>query len=584
MKVKHVLAGVFTVVAMVGALSVTAYADNPFLPLWERIPDGEPRIFADPETGEERVYLYGSHDTINPEGFGYCGQDHVVWSAPVTDLHDWRHEGVSFEMTQLEGLSYIDEETGEEMTLQLDMEKHTLYAPDVVYNPTTGKYYLYTFIAAGKPSSVMFVASSDDPAGPFTDPEFVTTGFDPAVLIDDEVDENGNQRVYLYYSREATRDLFACELDPTDMCTILDGSLHYPDTFAEEQPELSTMISKNLKPFHFFEGPSIRKVDGWYILSYARSEPIKNNGNGKLSEIGWCYSDNPYGDPALGEAWTYGGVIVSNKGNIIANPYYEEEQAAADEYNKTKAEDDKERVADAEFYTYVGNNNHGGMVQIGDQWYQIYHRDTNLNSKRQAMIEPISFTFDDNGRPVIEEAEMTSQGIDSEGMNPFAWHYAQSACYATPQTRTNGRPNAPWMVSNQDGNFDPAADHGEWFPVGGIKDKVWLGYKYFGFGDTAESGLALTLELIEEAPATLNVYMAEPREHAQDPEPEKTLIGTAELTGENGEVHEISVPVDASALTGRKAIYLEFRSDAADEEGNAVEVCQVNKLCFEKTE
>lgn len=29
---------------------------NPYLPLWEYIPDGEPRIFGD------RLYVYGSHD------------------------------------------------------------------------------------------------------------------------------------------------------------------------------------------------------------------------------------------------------------------------------------------------------------------------------------------------------------------------------------------------------------------------------------------------------------------------------------------------------------------------------------------
>ena len=576
---KRILTLVMAIALILSMAPVSALADNPLLPLWERIPDGEPKVFADPETGEERVYVYGSHETFNPDGFGYCGQDHVVWSAPTDDLTDWRHEGVAFEMTQLEGLPYIDEETGEEATLELDMERHVLYAPDVVYNPTTEKYYMYLFIAAGKPASVMYVASSESPAGPFVDPQFVTLGFDPAVLVDDEVDANGNQRVYLYYSREATRDLFACELDPTDMCTILEGSLHYPDTFAEEQPELSTMISKNYAPFHLFEGPSIRKINGVYILSYARSEPFGKSGNGKLSEIGWCYSDNPYGDPALGSAWTYGGVIVSNKGSIVANPYYEEEQAEADAYNATKGEKDKEKTATAEFYSYVGNNNHGGMVEIDGQWYQIYHRDTNLNSKRQAMIEPIEISFDADGNPVIEEVEMTSQGIEKDGMDPYAWHYAQSACYATPQTKVNGVPNAPWMVS-YDGSFDPDAEHGDWFPVANIKNKAWLGYKYFNFADGAADGIALTLEMIEEQPATINVYAADAKAHASDAEPERTLIGTLELTGENADVHEVSIPVDAATLTGKKAIFLEFRSDAVDEEGSAVEVCQINRICF----
>ena len=36
---------------------------NPFMPLWEHIPDGEPYVFEDPDNpGKYRVYLYGSHD------------------------------------------------------------------------------------------------------------------------------------------------------------------------------------------------------------------------------------------------------------------------------------------------------------------------------------------------------------------------------------------------------------------------------------------------------------------------------------------------------------------------------------------
>ena len=31
---------------------------NPYLPLWEYIPDGEPRVFGN------RVYVYGSHDRV----------------------------------------------------------------------------------------------------------------------------------------------------------------------------------------------------------------------------------------------------------------------------------------------------------------------------------------------------------------------------------------------------------------------------------------------------------------------------------------------------------------------------------------
>ena len=64
---------------------------NPYMPLWEHIPDGEPYVFEDPDNpGKQRVYVYGSHDDLITE---YCGRDQVVWSAPVEDLSHWRYDG-----------------------------------------------------------------------------------------------------------------------------------------------------------------------------------------------------------------------------------------------------------------------------------------------------------------------------------------------------------------------------------------------------------------------------------------------------------------------------------------------------------
>ena len=58
---------------------------NPFLPLNEYIPDGEPHVFGD------RVYIFGSHDREG--GYTFCMEDYVTYSAPVDDLSDWRYEG-----------------------------------------------------------------------------------------------------------------------------------------------------------------------------------------------------------------------------------------------------------------------------------------------------------------------------------------------------------------------------------------------------------------------------------------------------------------------------------------------------------
>ena len=61
---------------------------NPILPLWEYIPDGEPRVFGD------RVYLYGSHDRVGADMF--CDYRLKIWSASVNDLNHWKCHGDSF--------------------------------------------------------------------------------------------------------------------------------------------------------------------------------------------------------------------------------------------------------------------------------------------------------------------------------------------------------------------------------------------------------------------------------------------------------------------------------------------------------
>ena len=93
---------------------------NPFLPLNEYIPDGEPHVFGD------RVYLYGSHDKARSNRF--CVQDYTVWSAPVTDLSDWTNHGVTYKKIQ---------DPRSKPGREVDF-----YAPDCVRG-NDGRYYLY---------------------------------------------------------------------------------------------------------------------------------------------------------------------------------------------------------------------------------------------------------------------------------------------------------------------------------------------------------------------------------------------------------------------------------------------------------
>ena len=51
---------------------------NPYLPPWEFIPDGEPRVF------EDRLYIFGSHDRLG--GKWYCENDYVAFPTPLVPV------------------------------------------------------------------------------------------------------------------------------------------------------------------------------------------------------------------------------------------------------------------------------------------------------------------------------------------------------------------------------------------------------------------------------------------------------------------------------------------------------------------
>ena len=205
---------------------------NPFLPLWEYIPDGEPRVFGD------RVYLYGSHDRAACGAF--CDYKLKVWSAPVHDLQNWTCHGISF--CTRDSCGRVSE---------VDWTDNELYAPDVVEKD--GKYYLFAYIVGAKGC----VGVSDHPEGPFTllgryrydEADAGDDGIynDAGVLVDDD------GRSYIYYGFE--RSHFN-ELEP-DMVTVKKGSYR------------ADLIPQGMGDDDFFEASSPRKIGGKYYLIYS---------------------------------------------------------------------------------------------------------------------------------------------------------------------------------------------------------------------------------------------------------------------------------------------------------------------------
>ena len=172
---------------------------NPFLPLWEYTPDGEPHIFGD------RIYLFGSHDTEG--GDRYCSKgDYVGWSAPLDDLSDWRYEGVMYSAEQ-----HPHPRPG----------VTDLYAPDVVQskdaerfitnlkdNCMTGfKYFDFDgpvrlVITTRGAAGTMQICLNDEAAGEITLPP--SDGWQDTAMT---LDHTGTAALYLIYHGEGPADL-----------------------------------------------------------------------------------------------------------------------------------------------------------------------------------------------------------------------------------------------------------------------------------------------------------------------------------------------------------------------------------------
>ena len=503
------------------AVSLCANAANPFLPLWEYIPDGEPYVFEDPDApGKMRVYVYGSHDSQRDK---YCGREQVVWSAPVDNLNKWRFDGVIFR--SLRG--------ADGRPLEKNGLGDILYAPDVaeVKGPGGKKtYYLYPNTQADGRRNM--VAKSDRPDGPFEvcnwdekDPAKTVGpfGFDPAVLVDDD------GRVYGYWGFWRS---FAAELDPKTMATVKPGTEIVED-----------MVSgfKSEGDFRFFEASSIRKIKDKYVFIYSRWTVDGEFGMGGTNyTLAYAYSDKPLGP------WTYGGTIIDGRAR--------------------KNTPDGKTVATAT----PGGNTHGSICEINGQWYVFYHRQCGLDQfSRQAMVDPITVEVEEGpgGKVVISEAEYTSQGFELEGLDPFETHPAGIACHYTgtdgawsdfPKFIHTGAYVQPFYADCYD-TKDPYDAKVNRSAVVHVTAGSVVGYKYFNFDKTAgREGLELELNIVPHG------FDAKVEVWAQGSSAEEggLKVGEAEISAELPD-KRVTLKIDVKGLAkidGKKALYFVFDS------------------------
>ncbi|MBR5686564.1 MAG: hypothetical protein IKX36_01225 [Prevotella sp.] len=539
---------------------MSASAQNPYLPLWEHLPDGEPRVFEDPDNpGKYRAYIVGSHDTHYTQ---YCGNDVRLWSAPVEDLSQWRDEGPIF-------------------SWYVNGQWDTMYAPDLVEvkDRVTGKktYWLYPHSRGWR--RVAMVCKGDRPDGPFTPVNVTADGseclpgslidFDPSVFIEPvenkkDPDYDKGYRAYVFYGFQHST---ACELDQNTMYSMRPGT-QLQDYFIPasasygqvRDPEGTTYPSlykgQNPGDFNFFEASSIRQVGNKYVMVFSGYSGPDYGLGSTNSALRYAYGDSPLGP------WRSGGVLVDSRG-VVPN------------------EDGSHLMT-----TNAGHNTHGSLQEINGQWYVFYHRPPRgFGYARQAMVAPVKIVWDkkkvaDGGTvrivgydPFVKNnewtakasdgteytgAEITSEGFQIYGLPPYQYYSAGIACYMA------GPNSNEWMQDN----------HDVWrngMDLAGISNGGVVGFKYFGFGGLAKDskgvkafqgiskgdGTVLHLLLTPggHGAAKIHVMLDGPYANAQWKGQEIGVIEIPADAPRTVQDYQVAVPA-VEGLTGKHAIYL----------------------------
>ena len=448
---------------------------NPFLPLNEYVPDGEPHVFGD------RVYLFGSHDKEGGDTF--CMLDYVAYSASIYDLKHWRYEGVIYRAAQ--DPDYAN--------------RKYMYAPDVVRG-NDGRYYLYYsmsgFRGVGGYFGPISVAVCDEPAGKYEFLGYVKypdgtpmkdyVPFDPAAI-------NDNGRIMLYfgtqYPFEEEPDFFEneehiqCEMDMFGKTREEILSMARKDSvMGPIMAELcDDMLTVKVRPKHiipyktkgtgfeahpFFEASSIRKVGDKYYFVYSSMQ------NHEL-----CYATSNYPD----KDFVFGGTIVSN-GDVGLNGRIE-----AQRLNMT-------------------GTTHGSIENINGEWYVFYHRLTHKSDySRQACAEKISILPDGS----IPQVEITSCGLNGGALVAQGTYPAVIACNITNGAMPHGS-NKIYTESFPNVNND-----GDERFIAEIADGTLIGFKYFDF----QGNTTLQITYKGDADGVFEVYQ----------QTDKTCIGTLQI-------------------------------------------------------
>jgi len=267
---------------------------------------------------EGKLYIYPSHDLEhdgpdNDNGDQYQMEDYHVFSMEDVDAPCIDHG----EVLHMKNVPWVSKQ---------------MWAPDAAYK--NGTYYLY-FPARDKEGIFRIgVATSKNPAGPFTpEPNYIPGSFsiDPAVFVDDD------GRSYMYFGglwggqleKWQTGEFNPDGKEPSAnepalgprVAELSDDMLTF-----KEAPQEIKILDENGNPIkagdedrRYFEGPWMHKYNGLYYLSYS---------TGTTHYLVYAVGTSPKGP------FTYKGRILE---------------------------------------PVIGWTTHHSIVQFKDKWYLFYH-------------------------------------------------------------------------------------------------------------------------------------------------------------------------------------------------------------------
>lgn len=539
-------------------------------------------------------------------GIDYCGTNHVIWSAPVYDLSEWRLDGTIIDLTEEGGNPF---------------NAFKLYAPDSEYDVTTDQYFLIDNEIGGTCS----LRSTDNPAGLYDTNQVlweIPSGcsFDPAIYIEDRtiyiLTSSGtrslateeNKEIFGPYGvdeviAQTTQDGYHTDSGYNSVLTLyqLKKEDSSNDGLEYSIADVSFCPIDEKAYFPIYEGPSLPgyiEELGKYVLLAVTYE-IGYDGTGHNSGIGYAWTD----DLMNGE-WHYGENGVDD---ILSEEKYPEMAAVlkedsgslrgrhgnviSDTSGRYQINPETQEMEFTEMPTYLHGNNHGGIVKANGEWYFFGHRQTDTNRySREACGGKITVSVSENGEPIITPMEFTSSGV-ADSLDAYTIWDADTTTYLRESLNTPAKtmePNQATSFTDADAETVPyiiANRFKDWVHatyITNLSNENIVGYKYLDFGNDITN---VTLKMLLSRPrggvdGKVQVFLDSP-----DPSKgnllteleinEESFTGTPTATGSDGTNWNWISADSMDAIDGVHAVYFVFSSE---EEGT---ICKFDQFGFE---